>query len=557
MKNTIFLKKLSVVLIALLFASCDKDYNSLGSDIVGNENFTFENETFDVISYNQGVGAVETGNLEVNSLGIRNSAIFGNTKSNFVTQLSLATSKPVFGANIEIDSVILSVPYFSKELSTETSGRKTYKLDSIYGTAPINLKVYENGYYLTGNDPSSSLPKKYYSNQDSDFNGLKIGAYLNDFTDINISDNIPPENIGFTPDKRGFVKYKIKSETQLVSGINYEIKHTPTTDVESRAVPSMRMHLNKVFFKNKITDALSSVLDNNNAFQNHFRGLYFDVDDALSGTMMSLNFNSGTVTVYYKEDKITEVKTGTVVTKRTNERPMKTLVMNMAGNKVNLLKNTNLSADYTNALATSNRVVGDKKLYLKGGEGSKAFLEIKDSDIAYLKSKKVLINQATLTFTIDNSAMINETEPERIYVFDADNNRALLDYVFDQTQNVTYPKLSKSIHDGIITKNSESVKKGIKYVVNITEHINNLVNKDSTNVRLGVVLTEGINLLGNGFLKTPVSDPTTTNPNRKFDRIPRATVMSPLGTVLFGSVLSTDLDFEKRIKFEVYYTKPN
>ncbi|WP_411377097.1 DUF4270 family protein [Flavobacterium psychrophilum] len=43
------------------------------------------------------------------------------------------------------------------------------------------------------------------------------------------------------------------------------------------------------------------------------------------------------------------------------------------------------------------------------------------------------------------------------------------------------------------------------------------------------------------------------------DKSPVSSTISPLGTVLYGSnYLPTDgADYEKRIKFEIYYTKPN
>ena len=93
MMNTTFLKKLTVVLVALFFASCDKDYNSIGSDIVGSENFLFEKYTGDltVKVYNQKVGPVQTNNLAINQLGIYKDPVYGVTK----TRLS-ALKKVVF-----------------------------------------------------------------------------------------------------------------------------------------------------------------------------------------------------------------------------------------------------------------------------------------------------------------------------------------------------------------------------------------------------------------------------------------------------------------------------
>ena len=39
---------------------------------------------------------------------------------------------------------------------------------------------------------------------------------------------------------------------------------------------------------------------------------------------------------------------------------------------------------------------------------------------------------------------------------------------------------------------------------------------------------------------------------------PKASVMNPLGTILFGNnIPKVDPNYEKRLKLEIYYTKPN
>ena len=64
----------------------------------------------------------------------------------------------------------------------------------------------------------------------------------------------------------------------------------------------------------------------------------------------------------------------TVGTTVTVTRVEKTIVLNMAGNSVSLLSQTNTNALYTNATTNPNTVDGDENLFLKGGEGSMAIL---------------------------------------------------------------------------------------------------------------------------------------------------------------------------------------
>jgi hypothetical protein len=69
---------------------------------------------------------------------------------------------------------------------------------------------------------------------------------------------------------------------------------------------------------------------------------------------------------------------------------------------------------------------------------------------------------------------------------------------------------------------------------------------DSTNVKLGIVVTEDIKIANTNKLRTPTA---------KISQAPKASVMNPLGTILFGGKSTVPVD--KRLKLEIYYTKPN
>ncbi len=540
--NNPFLKKLSVVLIVIFFASCDKDYNTLGSDIVGNENFSFTNgESFDIKAYNQKVEAIQTNNLPINKLGILNSPVFGITKANFVTQLSLVNLKPTFNSHVVIDSVVLTVPYYSTKTSTDAQGKGTYRLDSIYGPEKdsINLKIYRNGYYLRDYDPSTNFltSQKYYSNEDNSGANFSVNKIaLPSGLPLNNKSKKTKENTGFEFSEKEYVKFKVNE------------KFESTKEVETRSSPRMRLHLDSIYFKTAIIDAPADKLDNNNAFKEYFRGLYFQVESNTTGRMASIDFTKGDVTIYYKQDKTNNDTSTTPI------REAKTLVMNMTANTVNLLENID-NPEYSTAVSSTDEA---SKLYIKGGQGSQAYIDL-FSDFAKLKElkdKEVLINDATLTFTIDQSKMSNNgtiPEPQRIYVYNAVNNRPILDYFFDNSSNASVPKLGKSIYGGIIEKDVS--KKGTQYKIRLTEHVKNIVKKDSLNVRLGIVITENIGIISNYFLKTPIE--LDTSPKKiKFDRLPATSILSPIGTVLYGSKPGPGNE-DKKIKFQIYYTKPN
>ena len=131
------------------------------------------------------------------------------------------------------------------------------------------------------------------------------------------------ENSAFKPNPRENVRYKVKSEKNTTNPNFYIMKHTRTTDVEARRAPSMRIHLDTTYFRTHIINAAKSNLKNNNIFKSYFRGLYFQIEDANVGSMMSLDFTKGSITIYYKEDLIVTKTTNGVTTNVGNDRPLK------------------------------------------------------------------------------------------------------------------------------------------------------------------------------------------------------------------------------------------
>lgn len=546
-----FLQQFALGLGAIsLLVSCDKDYNEIGTDIVGDDHFGFELYTgASIKSYNQKLGPIASNNLPVNALGFYENPAFGTTQANFVTQVELATLNPEFN-NVDpeeydvqptaIDSVVLDIPYFSTLLDQDEDGVKTYELDSIYGNpeSKFKLSVYQSNYYLRDLDPTQSLGQQqlFYTDMNTEIDNFKVPTLLNDLPTSDPQNLNGQQNAQFFFDKREHRTVTLNDDDE---------------EVETRSVPSMRLHLNKAVFTSLILNAPTGQLANNQVFKNYFRGLYFKTESiGNAGSMAMLNFKGGKITIYYNEDKATTTN-GQTVYNRVN----KTLVLNLTGNSVSLLNNSNENTDYLNTTANSTQEAS--KLYLKGGEGSMAVIDVfgQDADnngiadeIEAIKANGWMINEANLTFYIDRTAMANTGiyEPNRIFLFDLNNKRPLIDYSFDFSSNSTYPKFNKFVHGGIIEKEDVDNGRGIKYKVRITNHLRNLINNDSTNVRLGLAVTESINNVAFSKLKTP---------NANTISAPTMSVANPLGTILYGSHPSVPED--KRLKIEIYYTKPD
>jgi hypothetical protein len=624
-----FLQPVLLGLVTILFAaSCDKDFNELGTDIVGDDHFGFENYSDATIkAYNQKLGPIASNNLPINPLGFYTNPAFGTTQANFVTQVEMASVDPTFNNTdpedyssepghgpTAIDSVVMEIPYFKTLVKTEDD-KKFYVLDSIYGVNVITgsnqgiteskfrLSVYQSNYYLRDLDPNQGLGElqSFYTDENDLIDDNK-GALLNNAPETGNNADAH-ENRLFYFDKREHKTVTLDDDGDVVN---------------TRSVPSMRLHLDNTFFTNMILNAPEGKLANNATFKNYFRGIYFKTEEGANGNMAMLNFKAGKVTIYYKEDKkITSTTTPTF------ERVKKTYVLNLTGNTISLLHNSQENLNYLNAANSPDEA---SKLYLKGGEGSISIIDLfgsadtykyvlrkdgngnaidennsiipldndgkpkagyfftyekvntpngvsdeldelrypaidPDDPLSYHSTKnRWMINEASLTFNIDTDEMDDPStfEPGRIFLYDLTNKKAIVDYSYDFTTNVLFPKFNKGIFGGILLDEKGKVKrqredetgvykyKGVKYKVRITNYVRNLIKNDSTNIRLGLSVTESISNVGFSKLKTP---------NSNVSSAPTMSVMNPLGTILYGTHPSVPAD--KRLKLEIYYTKPN
>ena len=91
-------------------------------------------------------------------------------------------------------------------------------------------------------------------------------------------------------------------------------------------------------------------------------------------------------------------------------------------------------------------------------------------------------------------------------------------------------------HGGILEQENN---RGVKYKIRITEHINNIIVRDSTNAKLGLTLTPNINIIG---LREAIGSDMQG--------------IDYPGTVLYGSNVPSELE-DKKLKLEIFYTEAN
>lgn len=535
----LFIRSIFAVAALLMLAACDKDFNEMGADIVGDDHFDFAlYDGASIVANNVATGVVQTNNLDINPLGIYANPAFGTTTANLVTQIEMATVNPTFTTINEapvVEEVYLEIPYFSTFLETNSDGEKLYELDSIYGAegGKMKLGIYESGYFLRDmdHDPDGTqILQRYYSDQNGDIDAAKNPNRLNN--DENVAQN----------DEFFFDKKEISITEEDDDG----------EETTTEKVPGMRIKLDNAFFQSKIIEAPAGMLQNNNVFKNYFRGLYFKIESiGQGGQLAMLNFKNGTITMKYKEDLAST--TGGTVT-----RPTKTMQFKLAGNTISLLQHSPLPAYQTNIAQPFSPTVGHDKLFLLGGQGAVATIDLFGADdpddedtmaeeLEVIKEEGWLINEASLNFYIENNAMTGAAEPRRIYLYDVNNKRPIIDYYYD-TSTSSNGKFSKFVHSGIIVTDSD--KRGTNYKIRLTNHIRDLIKNDSTNVRLGLAVTESITNIAMVKQKLPNANSEHLN-----SFVPASSAMNPLGTILYGT--GPNVPADKRLKLHIYYTKPN
>ncbi len=522
-------------LIALITVGCDRDYLNIESDISGVQNFSANRKVFPFVSYTKKPNPIQTNGLPNNLLGVYNdgSQPYGTTEASIITQVLPTNLSPDFGVNPTLQSVKLYIPYYSEVDGTDNQGNPAYKLDSVFGNQneTFKLSIYRSNYLLRDLDPATDFEEQqlYYSNifETIDINSqtLELLYEKNDFS-IN--------NAGFViPNDDGESEY-------LAPGIMANLFNENNASIISLS------DWEDLFFPYEDSEELT----NNSSFYNYFRGLIFKVEaTSNNGSMAMLNLSDSNANItleynYYAESD-------------TNQEELLTgeYTLNFTGIKANNFKNL-----YTSP-TDGDSSLGDDNLYLKGMDGNFSVIKLFDGTIQneagndvnaleYFKDKngKWLINEANLTFYVNKSLANNDgsnDEPERIILFDLKNNTPIIDYFFDGTDNGVNPLFSKVIHARPLELDENNI--GERYRFRLTEHVKNILLRDSTNVELGLYVSTNVNNIS-------TSNISNTTDDEDINFVPTSSVISPKGTVLYGSKES--IPEENRATFEIYYTEP-
>lgn len=590
----------------LFFISCNKEYNTIGTDFLRSDTFDTNVEYVDVAVKQKRIPPFKSIGLPIYQLGKIQDQIFGNRDATFVTQLGLEELNPIFGITSQTkeeegdDSNILiikenelvvdaylDIPFYNNTFDSDGDGViDEYDVDpfDIYsdsdgdgladvlersnGTDPLDPDTDDDG-ILDNVDTDTINPRQgatvydidsLIGNREASFK-VKVQELDYFLSTYDPSNNFETFLKYYSNDQvienfTGKVLYDGEVEINTEEIVIYKEDDPDTDDVDEstqvkeRLTPRLRIPIDKDYMQSKIIDMEGNIdLSNQDNFNMYFKGLFLSAYDFSDPLLLILNYADASINIVYEYDKYNRNDTTDDTSDDTIDREKKTFKLNLTGNQINILKQDPLSPEISKALNSNSEDL--KRVYLRGGEGIMMEIDLFDDGtgndiLGEIKSNGWLINEANLTMYIDKEAIDMSggiIEPSRLFLYDIESKAPVVDYFIDQSQGQK-PKDQKAVHSGLIEIDED--RKGIKYKIRISEHVKNIIRNDSLNKKLALVVTSDITNAVNTELKN----------NDELEYIPISSVINPLGTILYGPNPESN-NHDKRFRLELFYTEIN
>ena len=590
----------------LFFISCNKEYNTIGTDFLRSDTFDTNVEYVDVAVKQKRIPPFKSIALPIYQLGKIQDQIFGNRDATFVTQLGLEELNPIFGITSQTkeeegdDSNILiikenelvvdaylDIPFYNNTFDSDGDGViDEYDVDpfDIYsdsdgdgladvlersnGTDPLDPDTDDDG-ILDNVDTDTINPRQgatvydidsLIGNREASFK-VKVQELDYFLSTYDPSNNFETFLKYYSNDQvienfTGKVLYDGEVEINTEEIVIYKEDDPDTDDVDEstqvkeRLTPRLRIPIDKDYMQSKIIDMEGNIdLSNQDNFNLYFKGLFLSAYDFSDPLLLILNYADASINIVYEYDRYNRNDTTDDTSDDTIDREEKTFKLNLTGNQINILKQDPLSPEISKALNSNSEDL--KRVYLRGGEGIMMEIDLFDDGtgndiLGEIKSNGWLINEANLTMYIDKEAIDMSggvIEPSRLFLYDIESKAPVVDYFIDQSQGQK-PKDQKAVHSGLIEIDED--RKGIKYKIRISEHVKNIIRNDSLNKKLALVVTSDITNAVNTELKN----------NDELEYIPISSVINPLGTILYGPN-PEPINYDKRFRLELFYTEIN
>lgn len=447
--------------------SCEEDFTDIGSRVITNTKFDTDAIFIDITAVNSPIEKIQTDNISRQLgqylLGVYSNPNYEKLEASIISQVLINNNLKIivekdlgkdkkladFDVKTTIDTVFLKIPY---QVRLASSG-KSYELDSVFGDASkaFTLNVFRSNTFLNTFSPlDPSKINQFFSNDVFE----KTGSELN-----------TESNFQFKPSNADtlLVIKRRSSENVLFRTDSIKLEVSSTNKVP---VPFARIPLKEDAIKSIFLDKYESVeLASQDAFNDYFRGIILEASGN-EGSLLSLNFNNTvaslrpTLEVYYTN---TLFKKGTTII---DTILPKNDSFTMNGFKINTYKMED------KVYPTNNEIK------IQGTAGSESIIDLfgPDTDnngvadkIEELRAKKILINDATLTFFINQNADTSFV-PERLYLYKSDSSSGI--EVASQLKDAISEASFGGISGGLV-KDANGKKE--KYNFKITDYVSDLI----------------------------------------------------------------------------------
>lgn len=600
----LFLLGLATLIIT---TSCEEEMTTIGAEVIGGEPFVTGKAVYDVFAFNRKIEAVQTNKLPVYQLGVYQDSVYGRTEAQITSQLSLlgGQGNPVFGVysqNVEdnaegddnsatinenerIKSVFFFLPYLQNPRGDRDTDGVTDELDvdpedpnsdsdgdtisdsqeTISGTNPLDPDTDGDGIRDDEDEETvvSQFPRRLdldsiYGNRNQDFT-LKIAR-----STFFLRDQDPATNFEQTQEYYSTQQFSptfidevlfegplqiSDEEILLFAEDDPDTEEDESEDVPERLQPGIRVPLDNAFWQQNFLDmeGKPELLSRAN-FNEFMRGIHLSLVPSQPELLFLFDLTRASITITYEFDRIEEGSP--TVEERTYTMNLITGGGNVPilGNAVNTFINDPYPPSIDGALDTGENA---SRIYLKGGAGAFSEIHLFEENngstiIEQIRTNNWIINEANLVFYVDQNAMTDvqlSEQPVRLYLYNAETNAPIYNAV-NETNVADSPFGFFLDYDGFIETENDQ---GLKYTFRITEHVNNLVVRDSVNAILGLTSTPDIRITGSN--KSRLTGGIDQD-------LPVSTNITPLGTVLFGSNLpGTEEDV--KLKLEISFTETN
>ena len=573
--NTQMIKKIIPIALVLALASCDKKFNEVGIEVLPENLIQGKKAYYPVNVSHTLIDVAQTNAGGVLQLGERNDNLFGTTSSSVVSQFNLSTYPARFGSkNAEsetsenfdeqetVTDVWLEIPFFTNQVDADGDGLvDAYDVDDAdpnsdsdadgasdiaernAGTDPTNPDTDGDG-ILDGEDTDTENPnpdKKWYAidslfgNSEATFDVevTKLNYFLRQLDPDNNFEQQQPYYSNFNFDSYKDIQLGTENIQLSFDEISVEGENA------QNLTPRLRVPLDKSFFQQHIFDKEGATeLSTVESFQDYFRAIAIETSNFSSPLLMLLDFDRMVIRVAYtykSEDKDADP---VVIVDEDSD-----YVINAGFLKFNTINRTTAISSTLHDIVSA---TAPTQIALGGGLGSVATIDLFEDEDALEAIKgegdSWLLNEANLTFYVDKQAVEQNglALPQRLYVYNADTNAAIIDFSQDATATST---LSKVVYGGYLIDDDEKQY----YKIRITDHFRNIIKNDSVNVKLRLAVADAFSS------QSPVImakvDNTTLN------KVPVGTVSAPKSIIMVGPNPTDSALLDLKLQLEVFYTE--